>query len=147
MSVRRTAPQVVGRDREQAAIPAFLDAIRERFGALLFAGPAGIGKTTLWEAAVAEARARGYRVVVSRPEMTTIAQRRTIVASPAVGLALAASMLGGIAGGAVAVAVPAVIQARADQDAAAAAERAKWLQYGQEWERRYRQMYPILEGG
>lgn len=44
------------------------------------------------------------------------AQRRTIVASPAVGLALAA------------------------------AERAKWLQYGQEWERRYRQMYPILEG-
>lgn len=45
------------------------------------------------------------------------AQRRTIVASPAVGLALAA------------------------------AERAKWLQYGQEWERRYRQMYPILEGG
>ena len=79
--------------------------------------------------------------------MTTIAQRRTIVASPVVGLALAASLLGGIAGGAVAVAVPTVIQARADQDAAHAAERAKWLQYGQEWERRYRQMYPIIEQG
>ena len=79
--------------------------------------------------------------------MTTIAQRRTTVATPVVGLALAASLLGGIAGGAVAIAVPAVIQARADDDAAQAAERAKWLQYGQEWERRYRQMYPIIEQG
>jgi hypothetical protein len=79
--------------------------------------------------------------------MTTIAQRRTTVASPVVGLALAASLLGGLAGGAVAVAVPSVIQARADQDAAQAAERAKWLKYGQEWERRYRQMYPIIEAG
>ena len=79
--------------------------------------------------------------------MTTIAQRRTTVATPVVGLALAASLLGGIAGGAVAVAVPAVIQARADQDAAQAAERAKWLQSGQEWERRYREMYPIIEAG
>jgi hypothetical protein len=79
--------------------------------------------------------------------MTTIAQRRTTVASPVVGLALAASLLGGIAGGAVAIAVPTVIQARADQDAAQAAERAKWLKYGQEWERRYRQMYPILDQG
>ena len=32
--------------------------------------------------------------------MTTIAQRRTTVATPVVGLALAASLLGGIAGGA-----------------------------------------------
>ena len=79
--------------------------------------------------------------------MTTLAQRRTTVATPFVGLALAASLLGGIAGGAVAIAVPAVIQARADDDAAQAAERAKWLQYGQEWERRYRQMYPIIEQG
>ena len=57
----------VGRDPELSTIAPFLDEIRERFGALLFAGPAGIGKTTLWEAAVAEARGRGYRVVVSRP--------------------------------------------------------------------------------
>lgn len=79
--------------------------------------------------------------------MTTIAQRRTTLATPFVGLALAASLLGGIAGGAVAIAVPAVLQARAAEDAAQAAERAKWLQYGQEWERRYRQMYPIIEAG
>lgn len=53
--------------------------------------------------------------------------------------------LDGIAGGAVAVAVPAVIQARADDQAAQAAENAKWLKYGQERENRYRQMYPIIE--
>lgn len=44
-----------------------------------------------------------------------------------------------------AVAVPAVIQARADDQAAQAAENAKWLKYGQERENRYRQMYPIIE--
>ncbi|HKQ17537.1 MAG TPA: AAA family ATPase, partial [Solirubrobacterales bacterium] len=58
---------IVGRDRESAATSPFLDAIEGRFGVLLFAGPPGIGKTTLWEDAVASARARGYRVVVSRP--------------------------------------------------------------------------------
>jgi hypothetical protein len=79
--------------------------------------------------------------------MTTIAQRRPTVAAPSIALALAASLLGGIAGGAVAIGVPAVIAARADDDAAQAAERAKWLQYGQEWERRYRQMYPIVDAG
>ncbi|HSL76391.1 MAG TPA: AAA family ATPase, partial [Candidatus Limnocylindrales bacterium] len=65
MSSLTAAP--VGRDPELATIPQFLDAIRDRFGVLLFSGPAGIGKTTLWEAAVAEARGRGYRVVISRP--------------------------------------------------------------------------------
>jgi hypothetical protein len=77
--------------------------------------------------------------------MAELVQRRTTVTNPLVGLAIAASLLGGIAGGAVAVAIPAVIQARADDDAAQAAERAKWLQYGQEWEARYRQMYPIVD--
>ena len=56
-----------------------------------------------------------------------------------------APLLGGIVGGAVAVAVPTVIQARADDDAAQAAEKAKWQKYGQDWETRYRQMYPIIE--
>jgi hypothetical protein len=60
-------------------------------------------------------------------DMTTIAQRRSTAAAPFVGLALAAS--------------------RADDDAAQAAERAKWLQYGQDWERRYREMYPIVDAG
>ncbi len=58
---------VVGRDRELAEISRFLDSIPTRFAALLLSGPAGIGKTTLWEHAVAAARERGYRVVVSRP--------------------------------------------------------------------------------
>ena len=77
--------------------------------------------------------------------MAELVQRRPTVTNPLVGLAIAASLLGGIAGGAVAIAVPAVIQARADDEAAQAAERAKWLQYGQEWEARYRQMYPIID--
>jgi hypothetical protein len=77
--------------------------------------------------------------------MAELVQRRTAATNPLVGLAIAASLFGGIAGGAVAIAIPAVIQARAEDDAAQAAERAKWLQYGQEWEARYRQMYPIVD--
>ncbi|HET9082971.1 MAG TPA: hypothetical protein VFN41_01105 [Candidatus Limnocylindrales bacterium] len=76
--------------------------------------------------------------------MAQLARRPTTISTPLVGLALAASLLGGIAGGAVAVAVPAVIQART-ADEAAQAEGVKWITYGQEWERRYRQMYPITE--
>ncbi len=77
--------------------------------------------------------------------MAELVQRRKTISTPGVSLALAVALLGGIAGGAVAITVPAVIQARADEEAAQAAERAKWLKYGQEWEARYRQMYPIFE--
>ena len=79
--------------------------------------------------------------------MAQLAQRPSTISTPLVGLALAASLLGGIAGGAVALAVPAAIQARAADQAAQAAqaERVKWISYGEEWERRYRQMYPIIE--
>jgi len=76
--------------------------------------------------------------------MAQLAQRPATTSTPLVGLALAASLLGGIAGGAIAVTVPAVIQARTADDAAQA-ERVKWINYGEEWERRYRQMYPIIE--
>ncbi len=65
-------PSVVGRDRERSEVAHFLESIPARFAVLLFSGPAGIGKTALWEHALAEAQARGYRVVVSRPtEMET----------------------------------------------------------------------------
>jgi DNA-binding CsgD family transcriptional regulator len=58
---------LVGRDRELAAIAQFLDDIPRGFAALVLAGPAGIGKTTLWEMAVASAQERGYRVSIARP--------------------------------------------------------------------------------
>ena len=58
---------VIGRERELAPVVPFLEAIEQRYGVLLFSGPAGIGKTTLWEQAVVEGRARGHRVVIARP--------------------------------------------------------------------------------
>lgn len=77
--------------------------------------------------------------------MAELVQQRKTISNPVVGATLAVALLGGLAGGALAIAVPAVIQARADDEAAQAAERAKWLNYGQEWEARYRQMYPTLD--
>jgi hypothetical protein len=76
-------------------------------------------------------------------DMTTLAQHRSTVTAPFVAVALAISVLGGIVGGAVAVTIPSVIEARAADDQAQA-EAAKWQKYGQEWETRYRQMYPIV---
>jgi DNA-binding CsgD family transcriptional regulator len=56
---------VVGRERELAALRAFPR--REGAAALVLTGWPGIGKTTLWEACVAEARAAGLRVLSARP--------------------------------------------------------------------------------
>ena len=53
--------------------------------------------------------------------MAELVQRRSTVANPLLGLALVAALIGGITGGAVAIVVPAVIQANADQDGAVAA--------------------------
>ena len=75
--------------------------------------------------------------------MTSLAQHRSPITAPLVGVALAISLFSGIVGGAVAIAVPGVIQARAADEQAQAFE-AKWQKYGQEWEARYRQMYPVL---
>src|SRR5919198_6395286 len=54
---------VVGRDHELASVEAFLADSHARV--LLIEGEAGIGKTTLWRAAVHAARGRGYRVLAS----------------------------------------------------------------------------------
>jgi DNA-binding CsgD family transcriptional regulator len=59
--VAAAAPEVVGRDDELAKISRFLDDRALR--ALVIEGEAGIGKTTLWQAAVERARERGYRVL------------------------------------------------------------------------------------
>jgi DNA-binding CsgD family transcriptional regulator len=62
-----TESEVVGREQELAAIDAFLDAPPGGPAALLVEGEAGIGKTTLWLAAVQAARMRGQRVLDAVP--------------------------------------------------------------------------------
>lgn len=69
MPARNMAVEVIGRDEELSALRAFLDrpAGGEGPGALVLEGEAGIGKSTLWLAAVERARERGLRVLSSRP--------------------------------------------------------------------------------
>jgi DNA-binding CsgD family transcriptional regulator len=58
-------PTVIGRESELAALSGFIDA--EASGrAMVLLGQAGIGKTTLWEAATELARSRGQRVLAAR---------------------------------------------------------------------------------
>ena len=56
---------LVGRESELGAVDLFLAS--ERPCALAISGEPGIGKTTLWQAAVERARAGGARVLVARP--------------------------------------------------------------------------------
>jgi ATP/maltotriose-dependent transcriptional regulator MalT len=58
---------VVGRERELAALEAFLTAAASGPASLLLEGEPGIGKTTLWRIAGARARERGYRVLSADP--------------------------------------------------------------------------------
>ena len=58
---------VVGRERELAAVGAFLTAVPDGPRALVLEGEAGIGKTTVWLAAVRAADDRGFRVLQARP--------------------------------------------------------------------------------
>ena len=60
-----TDVRVVGRDSELAVIREFVEADAGR-RAFVLAGGAGIGKTTLWEAAIDLAHERGLRVLVAR---------------------------------------------------------------------------------
>ena len=60
-------PAVVGRRRELAAIEAFLARPSDGVTALAVTGPAGIGKTTLWQAGVDLAADQGRRVLAARP--------------------------------------------------------------------------------
>jgi AAA ATPase domain len=57
---------VIGRDKELAAVRAFLDQIEDGPCALVLSGEAGIGKTILWEAGLDEARERGATVLTCR---------------------------------------------------------------------------------
>jgi len=58
---------VVGRDREMAAVAAFLDALPSGPCGLVLEGAAGIGKTTVWRAGAAWAAGRSYTVLSCRP--------------------------------------------------------------------------------
>lgn len=67
VSVSAAVDAVVGRDRELHSIDGFLDAPRSAPAGLVLEGEPGIGKSTLWHAAVAAARERDLLVLVSRP--------------------------------------------------------------------------------
>jgi DNA-binding CsgD family transcriptional regulator len=58
---------VVGREHELAEANGFLAGVAERACGLLLVGEAGIGKTTIWSAVVAEAARRGYVVLTAGP--------------------------------------------------------------------------------
>ena len=59
--------EIVGREAELASVRAFVDQAGAGLAALVLDGDAGIGKSTLWLAGVEHARARGLRVLSSRP--------------------------------------------------------------------------------
>ena len=61
------AQEIVGREEELASTHAFIGLAEEGPTALVLEGEAGIGKSTLWLAGVEHARARGVRVLASRP--------------------------------------------------------------------------------
>jgi DNA-binding CsgD family transcriptional regulator len=63
------AVDVVGREEELSALSALLDRHAAGDGPIAIAleGEAGIGKSTLWRAAVDDARGRGLRVISTRP--------------------------------------------------------------------------------
>jgi DNA-binding CsgD family transcriptional regulator len=59
--------EIVGRERELQIIGTFLDEVALGARRLLVTGPAGIGKTAIWRAAVSSTGERGYRILSSRP--------------------------------------------------------------------------------
>ena len=62
-----TTAEIVGRERELDAVERFLDGLGAGAAALLLAGEAGVGKTTIWQHGLALGRARGLLTLVSRP--------------------------------------------------------------------------------
>ena len=65
---RTATVAVLGRDAELEAIAEFCGEVADgRSGVLLLSGPAGIGKTTIWQAGMDAARDRGFTVVWARP--------------------------------------------------------------------------------
>ena len=58
---------IVGREAELGAVGRFLDRVALGPAALVIEGEAGIGKTTLWQEAIAAAEARSFKVLRAQP--------------------------------------------------------------------------------
>ena len=58
---------LIGRETELDVLHDFVSCIPDGAPVLLLDGEVGVGKTTLWEACVAEADGQGYRVLAARP--------------------------------------------------------------------------------
>ena len=58
---------LVGRQAQLARVESFLDETRAGLRALALTGPAGIGKTAVWQEGVRGAEERGFRVLTARP--------------------------------------------------------------------------------
>jgi DNA-binding NarL/FixJ family response regulator len=63
---------VIGREGELAIVQALLAGVDEGGRALLLEGEAGIGKSTVWLAAVEQAREAGYQVLACRTAQTEV---------------------------------------------------------------------------
>ena len=61
------AQELIGRQEELSLLTGFLADLAAGPRALLVEGEAGIGKTALWQAGLAQARARGQRTLACRP--------------------------------------------------------------------------------
>jgi DNA-binding CsgD family transcriptional regulator len=64
--------EIVGREQELEALAQFFAAREALPAALTLDGEAGIGKTTLWQAAFAEAELAGFRILSCRPAGTEV---------------------------------------------------------------------------
>jgi DNA-binding CsgD family transcriptional regulator len=60
-------PEIIGRDGELASLRTFVEPAEVGLAALVLEGAPGTGKSTLWLAGVEQARARGLRVLSTRP--------------------------------------------------------------------------------
>ncbi|KUI14158.1 LuxR family transcriptional regulator [Mycobacterium sp. GA-1285] len=58
---------VIAQSTHRRAVVGFLDSVAQGPSALLIEGEPGIGKTTLWSAAVKQAQQRGFHVLSTRP--------------------------------------------------------------------------------
>src|SRR5512132_3192531 len=62
-----TTGEIVGRDDELCYLHGFFDRTDGELRVLGLEGEAGVGKSTLWAAGVAEVQQRGFQVLSSRP--------------------------------------------------------------------------------